>query len=66
MEMGLLPPSDEMQISDQNHSGVVPAALSLDDLFKKTATTPCIYWLPVQPIVVEKRMKNRLRVKQGV
>lgn len=66
MEMGLLPPSDEMQISDQNHNGVVPAALSLDDLFKKTATTPCIYWLPVQPIVVEKRMKNRLRVKQGV
>lgn len=37
-----------------------PPAKLLDDLFKKTKTTPCIYWLPLTDAQVEQREKERI------
>ena len=37
-----------------------PPVLSLDDLFKKTKTVPCIYWLPAP---LEKRLKTKASIR---
>lgn len=42
-------------------AAAAPAPLALDELFRKTKTKPCLYWLPVtDEVVKERRAKEAL------
>lgn len=70
LELGLLLSGDDENVNATDSLAGSPRAtrplpppppvLSLDDLFKKTKTTPCLYWLPAP---LEKRLKTKASIR---
>lgn len=69
LELGLLVASDDENANATESPRAMrppqllpplPPVLSLDDLFKKTKTVPCIYWLPAP---LEKRLKTKASIR---